>query len=399
MKKIYVCTLAVFLSFGVLFYFILTILLPFTYRRSFTVLTSGGENYVLECYVPGSARHAIVTNDSGKARITYSEKGNGTLVKIETRSCPGFLNILNVSIWFAPENDEELLTSSPSITSYFADSDESESYSIMANGEPAAALGAYDTISEGKAGALYAALFLLIGRGICIGGVLLWTRRKKNKNLSYSLLTDMAKAYLTKYVYNSISPDKKTQMENRMKRYVFLQSSVLSLTVLAVLSVPLWLDLSVQFWSFIGFLVFIFAAGFILSKILNLSLNSSVSVIRLTGKTAPEIWQHRYRLHDLDEGCGTIWGLTDLTMAEAMTLMGHPEESYAFAENIWKEFGWNLTLGKWYGLYHFIQWMNCTMTGREEEGKTHRENAEKEFRRKPKNALYQRLMKTAESMK
>lgn len=101
MKKIYVCTLAVFLSFGVIFYLILTILLPVTYRRSFTVLTSEEKNYVLECYVPGRASHAIVTNDSGKARITYSEKDNGTLVQIETKSRPGFLNILNVSIWFA----------------------------------------------------------------------------------------------------------------------------------------------------------------------------------------------------------------------------------------------------------------------------------------------------------
>ncbi len=38
MKKIYVCTLSVILSFGVIFYLILTILLPVTYRRSFVVL-------------------------------------------------------------------------------------------------------------------------------------------------------------------------------------------------------------------------------------------------------------------------------------------------------------------------------------------------------------------------
>ena len=121
MKKIYVCTLAVFLSFGVIFYLILTILLPVTYRRSFAVLTSEEKNYVLECYVPGRASHAIVTNDSGKARITYSEKDNGTLVQIETKSRPGFLNILNVSIWFAPENEEELLPEFPPSFGNFGD--------------------------------------------------------------------------------------------------------------------------------------------------------------------------------------------------------------------------------------------------------------------------------------
>lgn len=346
MKKIYVCTLTVFLSLGIIFYLILTILLPFTYRRSFTVLTSGGENYVLECYVPGSASHAIVKNDSGKARITYSDKDDGTLVKIETKSCPGFLNVLNVSIWFTPENDEELLPAFPSLFGHSDGSEESASYSIMANGEPAAVLGACDRISEGKKGAIYAAIFLLIGRGVCIGGILLWIRRRRSKNSSYSPLTDMAGVYLEKYVYNRISPDKKLWLEKRMKRYIFLQSFLISLAVLAVLSVPLWLDLSVQFWCFIGFLVFVFAAGFILSQILGLYVTSSVSVIRLTEETAPEIWWYRYRLHDFDEGCGTIWGLSDLSMAEAMTCMGHPEESYTFAENIWKQFGWNLTSGE-----------------------------------------------------
>ena len=165
MKKIYVCTLAVFLSFGVIFYLILTILLPVTYRRSFAVLTSEEKNYVLECYVPGRASHAIVTNDSGKARITYSEKDNGTLVQIETKSRPGFLNILNVSIWFAPENEEELLPEFPPSFGNFGD-EEKVSYDILENGEKAEAFQAYDKVSEGKTGAVFSVLLYTIGLAV-----------------------------------------------------------------------------------------------------------------------------------------------------------------------------------------------------------------------------------------
>lgn len=161
MKKIYVCTLSVILSFGIIFYLILVILLPVTYRRSFAVLTFEEQKYVLECYVPGRASHAIVRNDSGKARITYSEKDNGTLVKIETKSHPGFLNILDVSIWFVPWNEEELLQDYPSPFGIFGD-EEKVTYDILANGEKAEAFQAYDAVSEGKTGAIFSVLLCTV---------------------------------------------------------------------------------------------------------------------------------------------------------------------------------------------------------------------------------------------
>lgn len=398
MKKIYVCTLAVFLSFGVIFYLILTILLPVTYRRSFAVLTSEEKNYVLECYVPGRASHAIVTNDSEKARITYSEKDNETLVQIETKSRPGFLNILNVSIWFAPENEEELLPEFPPSFGNF-DDEGKVSYDILENGEKAEAFQAYDKVSEGKTGAVFSVLLCTIGLAVVLCVNLAAGKVRRNHNLSYSSLVSISDDYFGKYVCRRISLEKKQWLEKRMKRCVFFQSCLAALAVMFVSGLPLWLDLTLQFWNYIGVLVLVFIGGIILKQVLALYLTIPISRIRPTRETAPEIWWYGYRLHDLDEGYGAVWSLSDLSMAMAMTLMGHPEESYAFAENIWKEFGWNLTLGKWYGLYHFIQWVNCTLTGREEERKIHRENAEKEFRRKPKKALYQRLMKIAESVK
>lgn len=397
MKRIYVCTLAILLSFGVIFYLILTILLPVTYRRSFSILTFEEENYVLECYVPGRASRAIVTDDSGKARIKYSVQDNGTLVKIETKSRPG-LDAMNVAIWFAPENDKDILPEFPASFSNIGD-EEKEMYYILENGKKAAAMWAYDKVSGGKAGAVFAVSYTAIGLAVVLCANLMAGKARRKKNLSYSSLVSMADDYLEKYVCQRITQDKKLWLEKRMKRCVFLQSCLAALAVMLISSVPIWLDLTLQFWEIIGFLASVFIAGFILKRVLALYMTLPVSKIRLTQETAPEIWWYRYRLHDLAEGYGAVWSLSDLSMAEVMTLMRQPEESYAFAEKIWKEFGWNLTSGKWYGWYHFIQWLNCTLTDREEEGKSHRENAEKEFRRKPKKELYQRLLKIMVSVK
>lgn len=96
---------------------------------------------------------------------------------------------------------------------------------------------------------------------------------------------------------------------------------------------------------------------------------------------------------------GMVWALSDLLMALDMTAMRHPEESYEFAERIWKRFGWKLTEGEWYFMYHLIQQTNCRLLGKAEEEKIHRQEMEKEKNRKPKKALYQKLLKTAESIK
>lgn len=352
----------------------------------------------MECYVLGRASHAIVRNDLGKARITYSEKDNGTLVKIETKSHPGFLNILDVSIWFVPGNEEELLQDYPSSFGIFGD-EEKVTYDILANGEKAEAFQTHDAVSEGKTGAIFSILLCTIcfTTVLCVNLVSGKVRRKRN--LSYSSLVSISADYFQKNIYQRVSLEKMQWLEKRMKRCVFFQSCLAALAVMFVSSLPIWLDLTLQFWKYIGFLMLVFAAGAILKQVLALYLTTPISGTWLTRDTAPEVWWYGYRLHDLNEGYGAVWSLSDLTMAMAMTLMEHPEESYAFAENVWKQFGWNLTLGKWYGLYHVIQWMNCTMMGKEEEGKMYRENAEREFRRKPKNALYQRLMKIAESIK
>lgn len=157
-KKIYVRTFTIVLLFGIFLYLILSILLPVTYRRTFYVSAASGRNYILECYVPGRADHAIVDNNSGRAHITYRAQNNGTLVRIETKSRAEFMNFLEISIWFVPEDDAELLSEYPAPFSY-VDTDEKEKYYILENGKEAATLGAYDRISEGKDGAKSAVFF------------------------------------------------------------------------------------------------------------------------------------------------------------------------------------------------------------------------------------------------
>lgn len=50
-------------------------------------------------------------------------------------------------------------------------------------------------------------------------------------------------------------------------------------------------------------------------------------------------------------------------------------------------------------MYHLIQQTNCRLPGKAEEEKEHRREVEKEKNRKPKKALYRKLLKTAESIK
>mgnify|MGYP001781764160 CR=1 FL=1 len=78
--------LVVMLSLCVLFYFILTILLPVTYVRRFSVLSFVPDRHVIECYVPGKAIETILSDHLEKSEITYSPQGDGTLVKIETQT-------------------------------------------------------------------------------------------------------------------------------------------------------------------------------------------------------------------------------------------------------------------------------------------------------------------------
>lgn len=397
-KRIYVRTFTVVLLFGIFLYLILSILLPVTYRRTFYVSAASGRNYILECYVPGRADHAIVDNNSGRAHITYRAQNNGTLVRIETKSQAEFMNFLEFSIWFVPEDDAELLSEYPAPFSYVG-TDEKEKYYILENGKEAATLGAYDRISEGKDGAKSAVIFSATGFLILLCVHLAAVKSRKKGNLSYSSLVSITEEYFEKNVRGRISSDQKLWLEKRMKRNVFLQSCMAALAVILVSGMPLWLDSALQFWVCIRFVLILFFAGAIMKRLLALYTVGPVTRITLTEKTAPEIWWYRYRLHDLEEGYGMVWALSDLLMALDMTAMRHPEESYEFAERIWKRFGWKLTEGEWYFMYHLIQQTNCRLLGKAEEEKIHRQEMEKEKNRKPKKALYQKLLKTAESIK
>lgn len=397
-KRIYVRTFTVVLLFGIFLYLILSILLPVTYRRTFYVSAASGRNYILECYVPGRADHAIVDNNSGRAHITYRAQNNGTLVRIETKSQAEFMNFLEFSIWFVPEDDAELLSEYPAPFSYVG-TDEKEKYYILENGKEAATLGAYDRISEGKDGAKSAVIFSATGFLILLCVHLAAVKSRKKGNLSYSSLVSITEEYFEKNVRGRISSDQKLWLEKRMKRNVFLQSCMAALAVILVSGMPLWLDSALQFWVCIRFVLILFFAGAIMKRLLALYTVGPVTRITLTEKTALEIWWYRYRLHDLEEGYGMVWALSDLLMALDMTAMRHPEESYEFAERIWKRFGWKLTEGEWYFMYHLIQQTNCRLLGKAEEEKIHRQEMEKEKNRKPKKALYQKLLKTAESIK
>lgn len=398
MKKIYVRTFTAVLLFGIFLYLILSILLPVTYRRTFYVSAASGRNYTLECYVPGKSDHAVVDNNSGRAHITYRAQDDGTLVRIETKSRAEFMNFLELSIWFVPEDGAELLPEYPAPFSYVG-TDEKEKYYILENGKEAATLGAYDRISEGKDGAKSAVIFSAAGFLILLCGHLAAVKSRKKGNLSYSSLVSITEEYFEKNVRGRISSDQKLWLEKRMKRNVFLQSCMAALAVILVSGMPLWLDLTLQFWACIRFMLILFLAGVIMKQLLALYTTGPVSRIPLTEQTAPEIWWYRYRLHNLEEWYGTAWSLSDLFMALDMTVMRHPEESYKFAEGIWKRFGWKLTEGGWYFMYHLIQQTNCRLLGKAEEEKEHRREVEKEKNRKPKKALYRKLLKTAESIK
>ena len=106
--------LAVMLSLCVLFYFILTILLPVTYVRRFSVLSLVPDSHVIECYVPGKAIETILSDHLEKSEITYSPQGDGTLVKIETQTAE-LLGKIEIGIQFIPEDKTELLTNTPTV--------------------------------------------------------------------------------------------------------------------------------------------------------------------------------------------------------------------------------------------------------------------------------------------
>lgn len=106
--------LTVILALVSLFYFILTILLPVTYVRRFSVLSPLPEKLVIECYVPGRAVQTVVANHLEKPEITYSPQGEGTLVRIETQTLD-FLDVTEAAIQFVPGDKTELLTGDPGL--------------------------------------------------------------------------------------------------------------------------------------------------------------------------------------------------------------------------------------------------------------------------------------------
>ncbi|HJC74064.1 MAG TPA: hypothetical protein H9697_03825 [Candidatus Mediterraneibacter faecavium] len=383
--------LVVMLSLCVLFYFILTILLPVTYVRRFSVLSLVPDRHVIECYVPGKAIETILSDHLEKSEITYSPQGDGTLVKIETQTAE-LLGKIEIGIQFIPEDKTELLTK-------YSDSSDDVAYEILEYTGKSPIPDVYDQAAGGSWGASGAMGVSLLGLVAALVIDSWKTDRIRRKNLQYGALEDMASAYLRWHVQRFVPQERKLWMKQKLKRRILLSDILTAVYILLVSGGFLWPGILIKIWEFIAAMIVALLVTSAATGISKKALIHAVRRIGLSEETAADIWWCMYCLHAFDGRRGEVWSVSDINKAFIMTYMGYPEESYKFAEGIWKRFGWKLTEGECYFMYHLIQQTNCRLLGKAEEEKEHRWEMEKEKNRRPKKALYQKLLKTAESIK
>lgn len=383
--------LTVILALVSLFYFILTILLPVTYVRRFSVLSPLPEKLVIECYVPGRAVQTVVANHLEKPEITYSPQGEGTLVRIETQTLD-FLDVTEAAIQFVPEDKSELLTDD-----YGPKNDEA-AYRILEYSGKSPISDVHDQLAGGSWGAAAGAGFSVLGIIIVLLKDAWITDRIREKNLKYGALAAQAANYQKQYVQGQVMPERRYWLERKLKRRMLLRNSMTDLEVLFISSAYLWPGILVKLWEFVLIAAALIIIAWIVTVISRSSLASEIRRIGLSAETAPDVWWCMYCVHEFDGRYGAIWSASDIDMALVMTCMGHIEESYEFAERIWNEFGWKLTEGERYFTYHAIQCMNCRLLGKAEEEKEYHWSAEKEWTRRPGNKAYRKLAEMLRNM-